>query len=328
MPATVTAIQPFSTDYVVALGRSLGAQAPERPQRIVLHDQHSNDVAEVGFGDGRTLVVKRARFDWAARRFESSKLASHLLLQRAGIIAPAPLEVPADFDELPVEAYWRIPLPTLKEVWPGLRTEERPAVLRSWGVLIRRVHSVSLPGYGPLQRATRGAASLERFLQDDLGERLLPAAWGIWPGGALAIEQLRALVPAVVGRVGQRPSCLVHNDQHMGNVLCQREAGVVRCMGLLDLEAAFAGPPEADLANAEVMHGPLFEQQLPGSWFRHVRAGYGAPLDPVALAFFRAYHLLNMGLHSAIVGHDEHAGRVAAAALAAAAAARAQAAPA
>ena len=104
---------------------------------------------------------------------------------------------------------------------------------------------------------------------------------------------------------------LIHGDLHAGNVLCETEGERIRCVGLLDLETAFAGPPEADLANAEVLHGPLFTQPLPEPWFEHLRAGYGDSLDPLVLAFFRIYHLANMGFYSAFIGDAWHAETVA-----------------
>lgn len=116
----------------------------------------------------------------------------------------APLPLPDGLDERPVEAYWRISLPTLEELWPGLSPAEREGALRSLGGLIRRVHDVRLPG-----------------------------------------------------------------------------------------------------------HGPLFCHPLPEGWARWLREGYGSEPEPFALAFYRAYHLANLGYYSALVGHGEHAREVA-----------------
>lgn len=275
------------------------------------HDVHSNDVAELRFPDGRTLMVKRGRFPWAGERFQTSRIASELLRERGSVVAPAPLPLPDGLDERPVEAYWRISLPTLQEVWPGLSPREREEALRSLGRLIRRVHDVHLPGYGPLQAAASTPTPLRDPLHEDLAGRLLPAVYADWPEGAWAVESLVEAVPVLAARLAEREASLVHNDLHLGNVLCEAGPDGVRCTGLLDLESAGAAPPESDLAVAQVHHGPLFCQPLPEGWFRWVLEGYGADPEPFALSFYRAYHLANMGYYSALVGHGEHAGEVA-----------------
>ncbi len=281
---------------------------------IRFRDQHSNDVAEIRFEDGRTLMAKRGRQPWAAARFATARRAAELLRRGTQVVAPRPLEVPSDLDERPLEVYWRIPLSTLKEVWPQIPAEERPRVMRSWGRVIQRLHEIELAGYGTLEQAACEQSSLGQFLEADLRERLLPAVRWEWPEAVGVIERLLAAVAAVEEEVGERRSTLLHNDLHMDNVLCEVEGESVRCVGVLDLEAAFAGPAEADLAHTQVLHGPLFFNGLPDPWFAHLCEGYGNPLNPVVMAFFRAYHLVNLGFYSAFTGHRDHAGDVAAAA--------------
>ncbi len=284
------------------------------PSSTVFRGEHSNDVAEIHFGNGRTLMVKRGRFAWAGPRFAASRLAAGLLKQKAGIVAPAPLGLPeAITTEGPIEAYWRIELPTLQELWATLPEVQRSAVLHSWGRLIRRVHRIKLLGYGPLPKARTEPVPLQEFLHTDLADRLLPAIAHNWADARGVVECLLRTIPCVAERAPAQ-STLLHNDLHMGNVLCEENGETFGCVGLLDLEAAFAGPPEADLANLQVLHGPLFAQPLPGAWFQEVATGYGENLDPLLLGFFRAYHLLNLGFYSALIGHAEHAGQVAAAA--------------
>ena len=75
---------------------------------------------------------------------------------------------------------------------------------------------------------------------------------------------------------------------------------------MIDLEAAWCGPPEADVAVAELIHGPLF-LPLPEGWTAEFRRGYGAVLDGAAVAFYRAVHLANLGYHAALTGIHAHA---------------------
>jgi aminoglycoside phosphotransferase (APT) family kinase protein len=286
------------------------------PVGLHFRDQHSNDVTEVRFSDGRTLMVKQGRFPWVAQRFRTARATSRLLRGAAGVVAPAPLPIAEDLTGSPTEAYWRIDLPTLEELWPTLPEEQRAEVFWSWGVLLRRVHRVVLSGYGDLAAESFADRSLVAHLEGELAGRLRPAVAAEWPGGLWLVDWLLGALPELEARTAGGSATLVHNDLHMGNVLCDTAGGGARCVGLLDLEAAFAGPPEADLANLEIMHGPLFHRPLPGPWLDWVSEGYGDRLDPWLRGFFRVYHLINMGFYSALVGHHEHAGEVAVAAAA------------
>lgn len=276
----------------------------------VSFSRHSNDLAEMRFDDGRTLMVKRGRYDWAAARFENSRAASNLVREHARLAAPEPVDVPSAGDEQPLQAYWRVDLPTLSELWPDLDDEQRTIALRSWGAMLRRLHQVRLPAWGSV-RAGDTHESLADHLSADLSDRLLPAVYGEWPDAAWYVEQLASAVPGLSAAIGDRSPVLVHGDIHMGNILCHPDPAEPVCVGLLDLETAQGGVVESDLAIAEVLHGPLFEQHLdhPG-WREVVETGYGAGTNPHLAAFFRAYHLANLGFFSALVGDDEHAALV------------------
>lgn len=268
--------------------------------------QHSNDVAEIRFDHGRTLMVKRGRYDWVAGRFANARAASDVLREEAGLEAPEPLDIPPEIDERPLEVYWRIDVPTLAQLWPSLDESERAHALRTWGAMLRRVHAIRLSGWGPLSGGQRHP-SLRRYLEADVHHRLMPAVYGEWPEAGGAVEALARAIPRVVGRAAGRWPVLVHGDVHMGNILCDPEGDAPSCVGLLDLEAATTGLPESDVAIAEVLHGPFFNQALPAGWDRPVLEGYGQPLNPYVLRFFRAFHLANLGFFSALVGDAEHA---------------------
>jgi aminoglycoside phosphotransferase (APT) family kinase protein len=288
---------------------AISAEAPGRwPVSISTFAQDSNDRAEVRFDDGRALVVKRARYDWARERFAVSRAAAGLL-RDAGIPAPRPLAVAVPGDGLPVEVYWKVELPTLAEVWTGASRSGREVLLREWGRLARRIHRVRLPRHGPLLRPHPGG--LGGHLGDDLEKRLLPAVACTWPEAGPLVEALAGAAERIAGRVAGEPAVLVHNDLHSGNVLCSADGA--GCVGVLDLEAAFAGPPEADIAHAGVLHGPLFGKPLPAGWQDELLRGYGRALDPVVLAYFRAFHLANLGYHAALCGYAEHAAGIRAA---------------
>lgn len=274
-------------------------------------DSHSNDVAEVRVPDGRVLMVKRGRYDWSAERLDASRAAAELLADARAVV-PVPLALPDDVDSRPVEAYWRIPHPTLLEVWPRLSETAQRRALRSLGALLRRVHAVRAPRHGPLGGPELDGPSAAGYLKTDLGGRLFPAIQAVWPDAAAPVSRLVDALPRLGARLGDAAPVLLHGDVHLGNVLCERRGGAVRCVGLLDLETAAGGPPESDLALAQVHHGPLFNTPLPGGWFAVLRRGYRRRPDPFVLAFYRCLHLANFGYYSALIGHDVHAASVAA----------------
>jgi aminoglycoside phosphotransferase (APT) family kinase protein len=269
----------------------------------------SNDVFELRLRDGRTVMLKQARHEWARDRFVASRRAARLLRDHTDVEAPRPIDLPDDPDGPPVHAYWRIQLPTLDRVWPSLHPRARLAAVDSLGSLLACLHTVPTSSWGRLA-AEGEPVSLQDFLGWDLGGRLLPALHAIWPEASEPVERLRRLVPDLVSRVGDRPPTLAHNDVHMGNVLCRVEAEGVRCVGLLDLEASCSLPAESDAASLLVLHGPLFEQALERRWRAAALRAHGFPFDPWAVSFFEAMHLANLGFHSALLGHAVHAAQV------------------
>lgn len=293
-----------------------GSRAEACVAEVVARAAHTHDMIEVRLRDGRSLMVKHGRHDWSAAEFENSRTAS-ALLRSAGVVAPEHVPAPVAPDGRPVEAYWRVELPTLAEAWPHLGERERRDALRSWGELLRRAHAVTIPGYGAIGGAARSGSPLQWFLAQDLAVRLFPAVASVWPAGLGTVEGLLEAIPEIAAVVGDRPGSLVHGDLHMGNVLCDvGAAGGIACVGFLDLEEAFSAPPEADLARAQLLHGPLFGRPLEEGWFEEVVDGYGHEPNGVLLAFFRVFALLNLGFHAALTGLDTHAAAVAEAAAA------------
>lgn len=274
---------------------------------ILYRDAHSNDVAEVHFSDDRILHVKRARGPGGRERCASAALASRLLRERVGLPVPVHLDLQPPLDE-PVVAYWRIRGPTLDSVVAAWRSGAADrAVLESFGGLLGRIQAVRFPAHGPLDAPER---TLGAHLEEDVRGRLRPAVYGEWPEGAEPLERLLYVIDRWV-RGDESPAVLVHNDLHAENVLCRAAGDSHRCVGLIDLEDAFAGPPEADLAKVEVLHGPLFGQPWPSEWLDEVVRGYGRAPDPFRLGVLRVYHLLNLGFHAAFLGYAERAGQVA-----------------
>lgn len=301
------ALPAWMADAVARLGEVQGRTIGD----VRRDDGHSNDIWELDLDDGRVLLLKCGRHAWARTFFAASCEAARLIEQQSDIVAPRPLPVPEPDGDHPIQAYWRIPLPTLQQLWPRLDDGARERVLRSWATLLHRLHRIAPPSHGALP--AREPCTFGTALHRELHDRLLPAVYTHWPAGLPHLERLIAQAPLVAARRAGAPPALVHNDMHMGNVLCRVDAGgVVHCVGLLDLDDAIGAPPESDFASFHVLHGPLFERPLARRWHRTLRATYDAPLDDALVAFFRCTHLVNQGFSSALLGHCEHAEAIAA----------------
>lgn len=302
-------------DALAAALAAVHARWPDaRPLSVTRCDRHTNHRLEVRYHDGRTLVVKRGQAEWVRQRFAASHAACGLLRRRTGVVAPEPILIPGSERRPALEVYWKVELATLADAWPGLDTSARARALRDWGRLLRRVHRVRPRGHGTLPRAERDPGSLEQHLAADLGERLLPAVRHTWPESVDVLHALVDAVPALAARA--EAPVLLHGDPHHANVLCDAGGKKLRCVGVIDLEAAWSGPPEADVAVADLIHGPLFHP-LPDGWTAEFRRGYGEVLDGAAIAFYRAAHLANLGYHAALTGLHDHAADVLGAARAA-----------
>jgi aminoglycoside phosphotransferase (APT) family kinase protein len=302
--ATRTPAVPNDDALAAALAAVETRWPDARPVGVRRCERHTNPRLEVRYQDGRTLVVKRGEAEWVRQRFAASRAACGLLRRRTGVVAPEPIPVPDCGRRSPLEVYWKVEFATLADAWPRLDAPARTRALRDWGRLLRRVHRVRPRGHGALPRAERAPGSLEQHLAADLGERLLPAVHYTWPGGVDVLHALVDAVPRLAARA--EAPVLLHGDPHQANVLCQPDGSRVRCVGVIDLEAAWSGPPESDVAVAELIHGPLFAP-LPDGWTAEFRRGYGEALDGAAIAFYRAVHLANLGYHAALTGIHAHA---------------------
>jgi aminoglycoside phosphotransferase (APT) family kinase protein len=285
------------------------ARTRAAPRRCRYIEGHSNDIYELEFEDDRVLLIKRARHDWVGPYFAASARAAQLIRARSDLLVPQPLPITADACDSPLQAYWRIPLPTLDRVWQTLGHDQQQAALLSLGALTRRLHGIAAPGWGPLARS-RGA-TLHIDLDRDLRLRLLPAVIAHWPAGIPLLERLIGDISARTALDAPRQPVLVHTDLHLGNVLCTLHDGRIECVGFLDLDGVGGGLAEADVACFDVLHGRHFERPIDDALRVQLRSGYGRPLDEELVAWFHCVHLANQGFSSALLGHHEHAGAIA-----------------
>lgn len=303
---------PISDDLVHAILADTIDDCDAREFAIRRHGEFSNDLAVVTLASGRRLMVKRGRHPWSGEGFANARRAAHLLRDGAGIVVPEPLDLSRELAEEPVEAYWRIELPLFADVWSDLGEREREAAMRSLGILMRQVHGARVTTDTRLRRKEAEPFSIDQLL-DDLSARLFPAIAGEWPDALELLELLIERAPRTFSGREAGPVVL-HGDLHLGNVLCRNDGRGLRCVGLLDLEWVHSGPAESDFGRLQVMHSGPFDMPIEPRYLEHVYGGYEGTLDSRLLMFYSLYHLLNLGLYSAVIGDSWHAGMVAAAA--------------
>jgi hypothetical protein len=276
-----------------------GISGPYQPDQVRHDFRGSNDLLDVRLGS-RRLMLKRGLEPWSADRFATARAMSRLIGERSDILTPDYL--PVRVGEWPMLAWWRLPEPTLEELWPGLDAGARSDALRSLGSLLARLHLIPLDRWG--STGQRPPSEEEgHFLLWDLEGRLRRAVIGSWPG-ALPLVEFAAELAAELWAAEPEP-CLAHNDAHLSNVLCSVEDGDVRCVGFLDLEAAGGALPEADLSYLALVHSAPMAGDLGRRWFARVLEGYGTPVCGRRMRLFRLYHLLNIGIHAALAGEHE-----------------------
>lgn len=305
MTGTENSTFPSLTPSIASVLDQARALDAERAMDMRLSEGYCNELIEVELSGGEALILKRARFEWGSTRLRASRAAASLLRRRTGIVVPSHLDIERDDQGRAIEAYWRIPLPTLKDVWRTIPEKRQPQALRSWGALLRRVHKATPGRYGQLLDAGQDHR-LEQHLWTDLHDRLRPALEAVWPEALKAVQVMLDRIDRVGELLATRPAVLVHNDFHMGNVLCEERPRSIRCVGVIDLESAWAGPAESDVAQLQLLHGQAFGHPLRRDWYEHFSRGYGSELDPELLSFFRMLHILNLGYFAAHSGWSAH----------------------
>jgi aminoglycoside phosphotransferase (APT) family kinase protein len=218
------------------------------------------------------LRVRPAGKDEAAFRKEEA------LFQRLRGRLPVPEIVALDASRTILPAAClicrRLPGESLGRAWVSAGARQRAWLLAQLVELLRALHAETFPACGDLPGGElQPAASWCDYLQARLRRRLeriraLPGA----PGGLLdAIEAFaRRAAPALAAAAPR----LVHRDLHFGNILVEGD----RITGLLDFEAAVAGPPDYELDQlARFLRWPaMFLTELPGveaTAFRGVWSG-------------------------------------------------------
>lgn len=172
---------------------------------------------------------------------------------------------------------------------PGHRVElPRPGrwrVLRQMGENLRAIHSVPVPGFGPLMRRGDGyagaASSLAEYVLPAFARDLERLPEDVVP--PLRRVELRKRFEAAAPLLDRPTARLLHGDYRLSNVLVQERLATWHVSGIVDFEMAVAGDPAQDLA--------YFFYSLrwnPGDWDERdveaICAGYGCPY-PLDRAF-------------------------------------------
>ncbi len=301
---------PFSLNIIHHLKNAVGDKDTTL-SKINTLSGYSNKIVQLTLDGGHRIIVKQAQHDWAEPRFESARRAARLLRRHSSIIAPEHIAV-SEVADNPTIAYRYLPFPTLEELWPDLNLQQKINAAKSLGGLLREMHQIEVPDYG-LFHDEVSYESASSSMYRDLHDRLRPAICDYWVDMLPAVNRLLRMAES--WQEDHQPAALVHNDLHLGNILCEVNNGDVQCMGLLDLEEARGGRWESDLANVATLHHPLFSREEgKGDWLHgfdwYIIEGYGKKPDPELFCFYQVYHLLNLGFFSALNNDHYHARQV------------------
>lgn len=269
----------------------------------------SNNIVRLTFDDGRKMIIKQSQYGWARPRFKSARNASRLIRRQSSVTAPKHLAVPEEVVDYPTIAYWYLPYPTLKKLWPELSVTQKQQASKSLGRLLSEIHQIKIPNYGLLNEKN-SYQSASAFMYSDLHDRLKPSIAAYWPDVLPMVDRLIQIAQNLPDN--EDNAALVHNDMHLGNIICKVQNDEIKCIGLLDMEEATGGIWESDLASAMTLHHPLFfSSKLKGNGFKDfgqcISEGYGKKPDQKLLRFFRIYHLINLGYFSAMNEEYQHA---------------------
>ena len=298
---------PFSDELLHQVREVIGEKESSQIKSITSLSGYSNNMICLNLGDGRSLMVKCAQYHWAGPRFQSSRRASMLLRQRTSVVTPEHVPIDAKIEDKPVLAYWFIPLTPLEDIWTDLNFIQKVKAIQSLGSLLSNVHRVKVDYAGSLSDEEPSHDTISSFMESDLLERLKPAVWAKWYDAVPVLDQLAQMASELPKK---DDPVLIHNDLHLGNVLCEQEEEEISCGGLLDLEAAEGGSWVSDIASATIMYNPLFfgkETEWIEDFEKYLQEGYGKEADPFLLHFFKTYHLLNLGFFSILNDDRLHA---------------------
>jgi aminoglycoside phosphotransferase (APT) family kinase protein len=218
-------------------------------------------------------------------------------LHKRGFPVPGVLAIRHDLPGVPEIAVLRSYLPgtPASERWDVLMPEARAELLAAMGMLLARVHTISV-------------AEVEAFWQFPEDTVHAPADWAtnfvqkkvasdlgvILPSGALEddiSQEMRAMLPRWAERLADAPVTLapLHGDFYLDNLLVADDGAIG---GLLDWEAARLGDPLWELARTQAASFA----ECAGEWGAFVEAYARAvpwPLDTRRVACYR--FLMTMG---------------------------------
>jgi Ser/Thr protein kinase RdoA (MazF antagonist) len=218
--------------------------AKRRPDYLVLliHLRHPTlDVVVKLAGPGATVPCD----------FDRTAMLKRLVAARTSVPMPEIVAVDVTCRAWP----WRylISVAVPGEEWariaPRLGPDDLRAAHRQIGDAVGQLHAIEMPAFGEIGAdgaveggAEWGAALAERARRTTAGPRARD----------LFRTALAARAPLLAG---VHRACLCHDDLHKHNILFRREGGTWRLAAIIDLDKAWAGHGETDLARLELWEG-------------------------------------------------------------------------
>jgi aminoglycoside phosphotransferase (APT) family kinase protein len=141
----------------------------------------------------------------------------------------------------------RLPGASLTRAWLGSSPGQRERLAAAFADLLREIHAERFPAAGGfVEGELQPAVSWQNYFAVRFERRLgiVRQFQGADRGLLAAIEaHWRRLADSLAAGGEAGSACLVHRDLHFGNVLVEGD----RITGVLDFEAAVAGPPDYEL---------------------------------------------------------------------------------
>jgi len=224
----------------------------------------------------------------------------HVYELLSGSGAPVPTVVRADDSkrDLP-QAYLimtKVPGRPLSQVSAGLDEETIERLYGDMGRVLRAIHSVTLPAFGPLDGPPEPTNLDYVGGQFDLKIDQFAEFGGDPVVHAALAERLRSDRGLLTRHT---TPVLLHHDFHERNVMVTERDGRWELTGVIDVENALGGDPLMDLARTD-----YFAVRGDPRRRRALLDGYGAlpPDQAERLAFYRLYHALDQWHWLATIG--------------------------
>jgi fructosamine-3-kinase len=225
----------------------LGARATVRATRqVVTRDDYAVLIADVGSQHVVVKLAGAAAPSWARAEEWDRLVPLTEMVRAAGVRVPEIVSVDASMQRWPVRVQVRTYLDGTTWREANLPTGNCDALFTDFGDTVARLHGIRCNAFGEFGvPSSHYVTALEQRAVHRIPNQQ-------------HVELFRALIEA------HRPllACVsepafTHDDLNHTNLLVENRTGAWRMVGLVELDSAWAGNPESDLARLELWRGMM-----------------------------------------------------------------------